>query len=449
MIDLSVQLCCHVIDFLALPLRWYTQTSRKRLVSSFNENLAGEYQSKIAEIQRISDNITRAVQHCFEMDMKGFITNFPDFARVFDEMRLSLARDGQKRDEERWAIFNQVNQQQTQRLIEQSKDHFAKMTQLFMPNTGNKIGEPIAEMMNGEAHQFTAMVLAADPKDESPPALGYSLAKSRATLPQGPDAAFRSRVEVEAASQVLDLSFARERLNPQDREGEFFVEGVVAQRLHLWTAQTESTMLGILGPRTLSHEDPTRLLVSSYIRAAKGAGIPCISYFCTLTHESAPEGRTRETVELVGFLYALIKQLILYLPLQLPADQVLDEQLFRTLDGTLRTWEVALSLFSDLIRLATTPYLLIAIHGFEMLESDRTTPLLRDFVRMLRQFTREGKDTVPTLKVLFATSGMSRTLGGELSANEICDISRGSAARRVGGSGRGRQRLGIIEFSQD
>jgi hypothetical protein len=447
-IDLSVQLCCHIIKFLGFPLRWYTQNPRKRMIASFNENLSREYQSRIVELRRLSENITRAVQHCFEMDVKGFISDFPDFRRVFDDMLLSLARDGQRRDEENWAMLNKIEEERVRRAEEQSKSYFITMAQMFLPNARDGIENPIAEMMHGEAQQFTARMLTApeysgdriDGKD-SP------RRKKEAPVIRGV-AALCSRADIEAASHILFLNFERQRINPQDPEGEFFVEGDVAQRLQMWTANASSAILGVIGPRTFSLGDPTRLLVSSYIRAARGAGIPCISYFCTLSHESPPEGRTRETVELVGFLYALLQQLILYLPSQLPLTSVRYEERLEALDGTLRTWTAALSLFGDFVRSVATPYLLVAIHGWELLESRTTEPLLENLLSVLRKLAEEEEKVETKLKVLFTTSGGSRTLGEGLRASEICDISRGSAGRRPGGSGKGRQRLGSLEFSE-
>ena len=168
-----------------------------------------------------------------------------------------------------------------------------------------------------------------------------------------------------------------------------------------------------------------------------------------IAHEDPPPGRTRATVEMVDLLYALIKQLLLYLPPRLPSVPVLNRHRFDELDGTLRSCEAALSLFADLIRLTATSYLLVAVHGLELLESEHTASALKSFLKVLRTFI-DGKVDVEatTLKVLLPISGMSRTLGEELHAGEICDISRGSAARRVGGSRRGQQRLGIVDFAQ-
>jgi hypothetical protein len=449
-IDLSVQLCDRILKFLAFPLRWYTQKRRKRLFSSFNENLSAEYQTHVAEIRRISDNIQRGVRHCFELEMMGMGRKCTDLVRYMEDMCLSLQRDAQKRTEEHWTLFHTATEEQMRRMDEERAGQMAIMSQLMtMVNSANSIGPPIKQLMEGRAQQFTGAASAertlghsTSSVQEPPAAPSVNQLSSTGRIV--------SRVEAEDAGAVLNEAFDYGRIEPQDPEGCFFVESEVALRLQIWTTQKTPAFLGILGPATFSKDDPSRTVVSRCIRAARGAGIPCISYFCTLAHEDPPPGRTRATVETVGLLYALIKQLLLYLPPQLPSVPVLFRYQFDELDGTLRSWEAALSLFANLIKLTATSYLLVAVHGFELLESQHTVSALKNFVRILRTFIDGKMDGDATsLKVLLATSGMSRTLGEEFCAGEICDISRGSAARRVGGSGRGRQRLGIVDFAQD
>lgn len=449
-LELSVQLCRHIVNFVAFPLRWYSQKRRKRVFSSFNENLTDKYQHQIAEIRRTSDNIQRGVRIDFELEMRGFVRKFPDVIRYFEEMRLSMARDNQRRNEENWAKLEAVSQKQMRRIGEEQESQFARMSQLLVMRSGSPIGEPIKELMDDRAHDFATRDVReeVDPDDSKSKFSVASVELRQLPSPMSEDPLL-SRVEAEIASHGLNRAFDYSRIEPQDPEDNYFMEGDAAQRLQLWTAQSSPGILGILGPRAISPDDPARLLVSSYIRAARGAGIPCISYFCKLASGTPPAGRTRETMETVGLLYALIKQLLLYLPPQLPTRPTLSRQRFEELDGTLHTWDPALKLFSELVELATAPYLLIAVHGLEVLESGATTSLLKGLLAVLRESTGVEQVDKTKMKVLFATSGMSRTLGEGLEASEICDISQGSAARRPGGSGKGRQRPGIIEFAQE
>lgn len=104
------------------------------------------------------------------------------------------------------------------------------------------------------------------------------------------------------------------------------------------------------------------------------------------------------------------------------------------MDGTLRTWGEALSLFEDLVSSVRLPLLLFVIHGVNLLEYDfesSTEEALGDLVRCLTRIVRSaspGGERI--IKVLFTTSGLSDTLYHELDEGDI--ITCGSSASRVG-----------------
>lgn len=448
--DLSVQLCCHIINFLAFPLKWYTQKRRSRLLASFNENLSEQYQGQIKEIRRISDNIRRGVHYCSEAEIKGVARKVPELVSYFNDVVLSLQRDLQKREEERWGLFQQAIEEQNRRMREEPQDLFAKMSQLLTKKPENELGEPMKQMLDREAYNFAAGIREVPMKDKD---------HSRPIIPSGDRttqsiqlnqaSVFHSKIEIQEASMILRPFFDFDRISPPSVDENIYIEGEAVQRLQTWTAQTSSSFLGIFGPVSHSDKNTAELLVLNYIRAAKGAGIPCVSYFCTITHESPPPGRTRETVGLVALLYGLLTQLILHLPLQLPETPIIEREKVEALDGTLRTWHIALPFFRNLLTLIEPPYLLIAIHGLELLEHEATAPYLESFLDALRQSNRMDTRDGPRLKVLIATSGMSQTLGERLREEEICDISRGSAARKPGQARKGRQNMGEVDFPEE
>ena len=121
-------------------------------------------------------------------------------------------------------------------------------------------------------------------------------------------------------------------------------------RLNAFTANTESAILyacrRFLGEAT----EPLQRSAAVYISLAREAEIPVISYFCRLSHDEPPIGRTRETIELSALLCAMIRQLVNILPGQLRSEAPsLDLQRFAELDGTLRTWEQGISILGDLM----------------------------------------------------------------------------------------------------
>lgn len=108
-----------------------------------------------------------------------------------------------------------------------------------------------------------------------------------------------------------------------------------------------------------------------YKTLAKEAGVPVISYFCNLSNENPPANRSRETMELSAMLYAIMRQLINLLLAQ-NADNAfpLSEAKLSSLDGTLRTWSDALSLFEDLVRAVHLPLLIFVIYSINVFEND-------------------------------------------------------------------------------
>lgn len=149
-----------------------------------------------------------------------------------------------------------------------------------------------------------------------------------------------------------------------------------------------------------------------------------VSYFCELSHDEPAASRTRESMELSALMYAMIRQLVNFLPVR-DADMAVpfNAARFSALDGTLRTWKEALSIFEDLVIGARLPLMLFVIHGLNVVEDDfehSTVDALEEFVHCLAGIsgpisTSEGR----ICKVLFATSGLSETLSGLLDERNV------------------------------
>ena len=447
-IGLSVELCGYIIEFVAFPLRWYTQKRRKAFFASFNDNLSDQYQNRITEIRRLSEHIKRDMYLRSAADMKDVSRMMPEIYSHLREQTMLYQRFVSWAEEQS-DMYTKLTEQQSRMLVETPEDTLAKLSDMVVARINDGVGKYVKQILHTEAQQFVAsrngMMMSDKVRSEDSGAPAIARTTGQSSHPPGPEERFRKRAEVIAASKALDIYFDIGQIDPDVSHEMEFVEGDAAQRLQVWTSRTASSILAILGPMAVSDEDTARLLTSNFVRAAKEAGIPCVSYFCATTHRPPPKPRTRETVGLTQLMYGLLKQLVIHLPAELPSDPVISLRRFEDLDGTLRTWPQALALFADLISATATPYLLIAIHGLEQIEDKTTVPRLRLLMRDLRQLvTDQGGSVGPKLKVLFATSGMSEVLGEELDDEEICDISRGGAARRPGQSGPGRQRISTV-----
>ena len=435
----AIELCCHIIEFLASPLQWYTQNSAKRLRDSLNEHLAEKYTERIKHIRQLSKLIKRSLNLQTAKRIHGIEEVLPSLSTMLQEARVHYQKYYPWTDE---LPANQMSalEQHRKALLSNQDELFLKMSQLLE----HKVGVLFRPLANGEVSRF----FEERATNMSGPVIRvqqdcYQSFGSRPHSGQ----LFGTGREVMAASEALDAYFDLDQLKPEVLIENIFIEGKVARILQSWTADKSATVLGIVGPATAPNRDPTRMLIANYIRAAENAGILCISYFCNITHEDPPVGRSRETVGLAQLMYALLKQLVGYLPAHLPHGHSLGQDRFDALDGTLRTWPEALTLFEELIAMAAPPYLLFAIHGIEQLEDIHTSEPLESLMATLRRLLEEEKG--PRLKVLFATCGQSQVLGQCLHGNEICDISQGSTARRPGKSGRGRRRVADVEFDEE
>jgi hypothetical protein len=323
-------------------------------------------------------------------------------------------------------------------LLSNHSELFLKMSQSLEHNKNGVLFRPLA---NGEVSRF----LEDRATEMSGPVIRVQQEGHQSLGRPHSGQLFETGRKVVAASEALDAYFDLDQIKPEVLIENICVEGRVARTLQSWTADKSATVLGIIGPATAPNRDSTRMLISNYIRAAENAGILCISYFCNTTHEDPPVGRSRETVGLAQLMYALLKQLVGFLPAQLPHGHSFGQDRFDALDGTLRTWPEALTLFEELIAMASPPYLLFAIHGIQQVEDVYTSEPLESLMATLRRLL-DDEAKGPKLKVLFATCGHSQLLGQCLHGDEICDVSSSSTARRPGKSGKGRRRIADVAF---
>jgi hypothetical protein len=138
-ISLGVQLYCSILDFVAIPLRWYLQMSRKRLLASFDENITNNYQGEIAKIRRLSDEIARGKRHYSEVKVKETGHNIADTKSWSDDVRLLLQQVIERNDEQ-WALFHRAAEEQNRKLREDLVRMFAEMLQMFVARPGTESG---------------------------------------------------------------------------------------------------------------------------------------------------------------------------------------------------------------------------------------------------------------------------------------------------------------------
>ncbi|KAJ8114625.1 hypothetical protein OPT61_g3534 [Boeremia exigua] len=457
--EMAAQLCCAILDFVTVPMKWYSESGGKRLKTSLNENATQQYQKYVDKIRRIADHIREAAELSTIEDQRrdqaaNRERNMEFEARVvntFRQWQIDQQRDHWRRDESRYIEMHRALEKMDRTIRENPQNSLLMMSKMIGHLSHNELGPPIKQILHSGAVRFIAAETSRSDRPSNSITMD-DLSDDEGRSMKGPELSniLRSRAEVQEAAQALDDHFDYDRIAPTAFPTSDFVEAEILQRLQQWTSQANPSMLGIIGPGSLSEENPFQLLTASYVQAAKASNLACLSYFCRIRPSPGNREQSDEAVASVELLYALIRQLMIYLPIDLPLEPVLHRSRFDDLDGTLCTWDIGLTLFQDLFKLVQTPVLLVSVYGIELLDSSRTVTHLEALLDVLRtcmstQDRAGGLDTV--VKVLLVTSGISQALYSRLQVEEICDVNRGSAARSPWKTGKGRQNMSFLDFS--
>ena len=210
---------------------------------------------------------------------------------------------------------------------------------------------------------------------------------------------------------------------------------------------TQSQFLCIVGPHQAMGESMTTLIAAKYAASAAKANIPVVSFVCKLSRSKDLNDRTPEAEGLISLVYGLIRQLINLLPLVFESKKQLDLETFERLDGTLKTWPLAIAVLKALLD-SSPSVLLCVIDGFELLEDPSTQKYLVNLIDALcghNGNSDDRKSTKRTLKILFTTAGRSRCLLDHLADNELVFAEQSKAGRKPGKPGPGRRSLSPLK----
>lgn len=441
LLELGIELCCKILEFVTFFFSWYTQKGHKRFLASFNEGLSKDYQPILDEVRQISSFMQRGFQLCMAKNERKTGINFE---RFFKEVERFQQKDRWSRDEEQWEMQHRAQEAYNKLLSEETRNYLATMSQQLANMLAEPCGKGIKQILSREADRFVAEKYDNGPTDVITSFLvrieEEHSSESRCTQTS---TRLSTKAELDEASRVLDPFFEYKHIDAATPNIECFIEVEVVQRLQAWNSDISSSILGICGPDSISQDGPARLMASNFVRAAHAAGIPCISFFCEKSAEDPPENRSRETIGTVAMLYALIKQLIVYLPREWSEAAAVDKNDFEALDGTLATWAEALSVFRKLLDLFQPPVLLIAIYGLQTLDHNATKVRLGLFLDLLRDVMSDRSRIV---KALLVTAGISEVVYTGLEVEEMCDINRGSVAHSPGRARKGRASIGEVKF---
>lgn len=285
-------------------------------------------------------------------------------------------------------------------------------------------------------------------KCEEPEAGGSPTQRGDLVIDGRTELASASDIDISFESRHLEDYFTWEHVNPHldGSTARSLADATFVEGLDDFTAATESQLLYAHGQYHIQGADVLRQWALAYKSLAQAAGVPVISYFCELSHDEPLASRTRESVELSALIYALIRQLVNFLPVGNADMAALGAGRFSALDGTHRTWKEALRVLEDLVAGARLPLMLFVIHGLNVVEDDfehSTDDALEELVHYLARIsgsrsTGEGR----ICKVLFTTSGLSETLSSLLDERSV--ISCGSTS--PGGPRQSRRARKVVSY---
>jgi hypothetical protein len=165
-------------------------------------------------------------------------------------------------------------------------------------------------------------------------------------LPEDPTAATK---QISAKSQLQESSRDLEDhisnsidTNSLLSSGHVFADHAIVHALQNWSAATTSQMLWIMGASERLYPSASTFLAASIVNSSDSLNIPLLQLFCDWP------GKAEEKA-VIHMIYSLIRQLIEFLPLSIENSANLCTARFHALDGSVKTWDEALSILSELL----------------------------------------------------------------------------------------------------
>ncbi|KAH7385171.1 hypothetical protein DE146DRAFT_759436 [Phaeosphaeria sp. MPI-PUGE-AT-0046c] len=420
-----------IFSFLGEIIRWYTKRSIQRLVSSFNEHLLEFFDEQVDEIRKLSRLIHDEAELRAQADSQISRLYLEGIDQKFDRFMTELRdRDRTQRTilDRRYEDFHEEmegkrrNELWDKRLLEQALlDTWEKIR-------GREMGFAVTEILEGDVQRRIT-----SPKSQRTIEKGDIVPEAGAPGARSPrgggghdddeiESPRNSREAMLIQSANLEDFFDRAKSNLRQTSGTpgLLVNSSVAHRVKSWVVATESQILYTAGTDPLDDLENSSA-AGHYAYIARERGIPVCTYSCSLEGPDPPTGRTRETVELVGLVYSLIRQLVELLPSVLPAENAwsLDEN-WTNLDGTLDTFPQALQIMDALLSSTGHAIIVLIIDRIDLIDDltyRSSEKWLDRLIELLVKHTNKGQGTI--LKIWFVSSGSSAALFKALDVTQI------------------------------
>ena len=193
-------------------------------------------------------------------------------------------------------------------------------------------------------------------------------------------------------------------------------------RLRAWIRSDRSETLWICGPSDPRYPSGMSTIAATVIRLFAKSEPTVIFHFCDLPSQG--ELRSGVTVEeqgVISLVYSLIQQLVLHLQPTFKSDVDFSEHRFASLSGSIESVSKALKLVKDLVPFCL-PYIIFVNDGLERLDYDVGQAVCEELLITMREVMAQKNSVTGSnsiCKVLYTTSGTSRTLMRGLDIREI------------------------------
>ncbi|KAK3987611.1 hypothetical protein QBC44DRAFT_400058 [Cladorrhinum sp. PSN332] len=447
--QLVMRLYTRIFSFLHKCLSWYACGSMSRFRRSFNEDVQRMFEEDLKLVRDTSLLLGQHIQFHTAIDGRQTRMIAEDTNRVVHHVKEFLDHQitTQKRFQEEvgLVLFQNAILSQFQMSPEEMRKSAEKVIAEYSETIHRAIaGSAIKDLLVSQAAQEVSHNDHSSPIERVSPSPSIrGLGKDSENFKQPPASCVSLGTDIRPRCHMLEKHIHWEHVYPFiDSPHQLCAHPSFISSLTSFTTTIESSVLYAHG-RYQNNVDSNllRLSAGKYVTSAQEHGIPVISYFCRLSPGTPPATRTRESLELISLIYALIRQVTDLLPAEISISIDLSEARFASLDGTLRTWDQAISLLSDLIGCIQLPQLLFVIDGLGLLEDEFghrvTLRKVEELVKLLVGFAKHGFGDNKIFKALFTTSGLSAALCKQVGVDHV--IACGGGPTSPGEAGRGKR----------
>ncbi|TLD11884.1 hypothetical protein PspLS_11307 [Pyricularia sp. CBS 133598] len=410
---LVADLYAHVFLFLGGVMDWIGERRRKRLLDSFNSNLADKFDTEVGKVEalagriarlsaqsgRVEGRVTRVTVEAIRADQR---VGLRSIERGQAELAYRLERQEREMKEQLAARDGADPKELARCIVEQ-----LMQTGLgyFEQNGWGMLGDGVQGRVVEEQQLLSQrrLIAAETPPDETTPATTTYT---------------RDAVALHTAAYEDYFNRDRVRLPNDPSKSPATVQASTLSALSDWTASPERGPLWLAGRPFFEARDlanPLSRLAATFVDLAGGSGIPTASYFCELRRGGSGEPQERPIPEVQGALalaYALVRQMVELLLVKFETEVDMSARRLARLDGTTGTWGEVVVLMGELLSLMPKTFFCV-VDGLQWLDGRESDRYLADVVGLL--YARG-------VKVLYTTTGRSGVLLNVLEASETIEV---------------------------